>query len=447
MNGTWILVLGVLLPLSLVVVARQVFTEHPRAAVWVGLLAPTPAALALLNGVMSYAMALALIPAALALVLRRMTTPGDVPAAVLAVVLASLFISHPSAALTAGIVIACVVLGQVAARSWDKVDKVAIARLLPCAAAALVLILPWYRAAGSAGVGGAAIVAAKMTTPDALSAALRLSTPWAPGQLILAGMVILGAVATIVWRSGRGVLVAYAIFLAGYFSILAGFAPIAQHTGLWYGQWYRLFGVVGLLVPLLAAAGIELLVGGLRRVMAAGHRTAAHRAAVAGLVVVALVGGLGTARYLLRNEGTLQANWELTTVTDEDRGFFDEVGRIVGPDEQVLNNWADGSTWMYAVAGVTPAIPYVSSTHSDYWAAAVLYDLASLPGRPDLCRTMLDRKILFALAKNTINDGAPNSFAAEFAAHPELYREAASSSSTTLYSIDRSELERCASSG
>jgi len=64
--------------------------RSPRVALWAGLLAPTPTALFLLNGVMSYAMTLALIPAVLALVLRRMSRPREVPAAVLAVVLASL---------------------------------------------------------------------------------------------------------------------------------------------------------------------------------------------------------------------------------------------------------------------------------------------------------------------------------------------------------------------
>lgn len=171
-------------------------------------------------------------------------------------------------------------------------------------------------------------MAAQMPSSDAVSAALRLSSPWAPAQLILAVFVVLGVAAALRWRTGRGLLAVYLIFLVAYISVLAEFAPIAAHTGLWYGQWYRLFGVLGVWRRWLRGQEsswwcVASTGSGMR------STRAIRTAAIAGLVA-ALVGGLSTARYLLCNEGTLQATWDLTTVTDEDRAFFGEVDSMVG---------------------------------------------------------------------------------------------------------------------
>lgn len=445
MNGTWVLLLGVLLPLSTAVAAREVFKSQPRVALWAGLLAPTPTALYLLNGVMSYALTLALVPAVLALVLHRMSRPRDVPTVALGVALASLFISHPAVALTAAIAVSCVALGVVVRRGGQS--RAALLRILPAALVALTLIVPWYRAAGSSGVAGSTAVAALMSPSAAVSAGLRLATPWAPGQLFLAALVVLGAAAVMLWRAGCGLLLAYVIFLAAYVSVLAGFAPIAGRTGVWYGQWYRLAGAVGVLAPLLAAAGAELVVRRLRRAGAPERTGAVRKVATAALVVAVTAGGLSSARYLLRNESVTATAWGFPTVTAQDRRFFDEVAQVVGKDEQVLNYWADGSTWMYALAGVTPAIPYDTTVQSSPWPGAVLNDVRALRLRPDLCKILLDERIRYALAKETLVAGAPNTFYSDLAGDPDLFREISRSSTTVLYAVNTSALQECEQSG
>ncbi|MEQ0559121.1 DUF6541 family protein [Amycolatopsis sp. NEAU-NG30] len=75
-----------------------------------------------------------------------------------------------------------------------------------------------------------------------------------------------------------------------------------------------------------------------------------------GVVVVALVvGGLSRGGYIGRNAARLQLNYSGgPTVSKDEEAAFTWLAQHTAPGERVLNDKADGSVWMYALAGVMP---------------------------------------------------------------------------------------------
>ncbi|MFG1640763.1 DUF6541 family protein [Amycolatopsis sp. NPDC049252] len=75
-----------------------------------------------------------------------------------------------------------------------------------------------------------------------------------------------------------------------------------------------------------------------------------------GVVVVALVvGGLSRGGYIGRNAARLQLNYSGgPTVSKDEETAFAWLAQHTAPGERVLNDKADGSVWMYALAGVMP---------------------------------------------------------------------------------------------
>ncbi len=75
-----------------------------------------------------------------------------------------------------------------------------------------------------------------------------------------------------------------------------------------------------------------------------------------GVVVLALVvGGLSRGGYIGRNAARLQLNYSGgPTVSKDEEAAFTWLAQHTAPGERVLNDKADGSVWMYALAGVMP---------------------------------------------------------------------------------------------
>ncbi|MEA5359362.1 DUF6541 family protein [Amycolatopsis sp., V23-08] len=75
-----------------------------------------------------------------------------------------------------------------------------------------------------------------------------------------------------------------------------------------------------------------------------------------GVVVLALVvGGLSRGGYIGRNAARLQLNYSGgPSVSKDEETAFAWLAQHTAPGERVLNDKADGSVWMYALAGVMP---------------------------------------------------------------------------------------------
>lgn len=441
MNGTWVLLLGVVLPFSMATAAHEVFPKHPRTALWAGILAPMTSGLYLLNGVMSYVLTLALLPGLLALAIRHIRRATDVPWVVLALALTSLFAAHPAVALSAAIIIALTTPAVIMAAAPQTRRKV-IMSLSAAVVMAGLLTLPSYLAARSSGVTSQAPVSKIMDTLSAIRSGLLLATPWTPAQSVLGALVIVGIFALLLWRVGRGLIIAYALFSVTYVSILAGFSPIASLTGLWLGQWYRMVGVVNVLAPLLAAAGAELVFHIGQR-FTTGERRVVLRATAYGALIVALASGaLSGVRYILRGQSIVRSAWSRTTVTASDAAFFVRERRLVG-DSQILNYWADGSTWMYALAGLNPAIPYDTTVTHAPWAQQMLNAPQSIQFNALLCRTIVQRNIRFAFAKRTLNDGQQSKFYDDLKKNSQLFSVVHRTETTALYAVRPQTVEKC----
>ncbi|MDQ7804735.1 hypothetical protein Q5425_13390 [Amycolatopsis sp. A133] len=73
------------------------------------------------------------------------------------------------------------------------------------------------------------------------------------------------------------------------------------------------------------------------------------------LVLALVVGGLSRGGYIGRNAARLQLNYSGgPSVSKDEEAAFTWLAQHTAPGEHVLNDKADGSVWMYALAGVMP---------------------------------------------------------------------------------------------
>jgi hypothetical protein len=131
-----------------------------------------------------------------------------------------------------------------------------------------------------------------------------------------------------------------------------------------------------------------------------------------GVVVVALVvGGLSRGGYIGRNAARLQLNYsDGPTVSQDEETAFAWLAQHTAPGERVLNDKADGSVWMYALAGVMP-------TQWNFYGAELNTDVGYLSvyaneveKYPEVRRLLTNLKVRYAfvgqgkVTKTTPND-------------------------------------------
>ncbi|NHC15942.1 DUF6541 family protein, partial [Motilibacter deserti] len=445
LNGLWAIAAGVTLPLGLAALAWLVFPGRPTVALLAGLLAPTinvfPYAL---NGVLPYGVTLSLVPGFLALLIARARyrRVGWAPVGLAAF---GIFISHPAAAVAAAVV-GVLVVGEAVLRGPVRELGARVARLVPAGVLAGLLALPWLRGSeeGAPAVP-AAVTAAQYSTAQALRQLLGLQSPWTPAQPLLGALVVVGAVTLAFWlRRGYGILAAYAFFGVVFVGTLAGSGLISRFTVFWYGDWHRTYAVAVMLAPILAAAGLVGLAGLARAVEFRLHpRGLGARVLTAATVLVALVFALEGARYVVRGQSTVETTYGSGLVTAQDIDLMHRLADDMGPDEVALNYWLDGSSWMYAVAGVRPAVPYIN-------AEQIVPDIAVLqrPGTaaadPQVCRVMLEAHATHAYAGDRLIDGSPSGFLQELEGNPTLFPEIGRTATSAIFRIDQDGLRRCA---
>ncbi|GAA2868091.1 hypothetical protein GCM10010472_26730 [Pseudonocardia halophobica] len=307
-----------------------------------------------------YATGLAMIPALLALVAtllrRRSGNPVGVPAATAVGALGVLAL-HPSV-LIAALVFAAALLVQESLRRGPRAGDLGASAVVGLIA--LVLGLPFVRAALGATEGTAVDWAATVTPSDAIGAVLTFGHGQAHPQYWLAGLCLVALLRRRAVRPMAWFVVSGAVF-AGLFVLAASYegSLVATLTRPWWNDRWRFAALWSLAAVLPAAAGLVTLSDLLTRVVRRLRVFRGPRVALASSVSLAVVAGLvvvGTeGLYHGRNEARL-ANAYLAdrSVGPDERRVYDYLARLVPPGQPVMNDPFDGSAAMWALSGVRP---------------------------------------------------------------------------------------------
>lgn len=162
----------------------------------------------------------------------------------------------------------------------------------------------------------------------------------ATGLVILVCAVAMVAVAVVggvhAWREPVGRAVVVVLGTATVLVAATYVHPLGLVMAPWYGTGTRLGAQVAALAPLLLGPGIVTVARRTR------ERPRATVAAVTALAVV--VGSVVVVESAATSTSALSA---YSVVTANDRVAFQWLAEHVGPDERVLNDDQDGSTWSY----------------------------------------------------------------------------------------------------
>lgn len=376
---------AVVLPASMFVLLRTLFADR-RAVVYAGafvsvLFAAFPWGFLTFGPLYPNLLSYVLIPAAAA-VFVKMFTRGLVvwQRAVLAFVfvssLAALALSQPNAVFSLGVFLApyCVVLAMRladakripdSARPWAKVAFAFLAIVVIAGIWCVMYKMPFLRA----------VVGfdwpAKAEPVQALANIGLLSFMDTPAQPILALVVATGVVAALVDRSRRWVVFSYAFACVIYFFDMAtnGFLKHLL-SGFWYTDQWRTAAMAALFAVPLAALGAATIARGMRalvmRIAAPGDDALRYgRAALAAVPLVlatavafpafdfAGVHRVESASSVVGDRVEKQnAEVPLNMLGDDERRFVDEVQKVVGEDELIINEPDDGSIFLYGLDGM-----------------------------------------------------------------------------------------------
>jgi hypothetical protein len=366
-------VTNVALPLGMFVLARRTFPTARRAPLAVAAVAVVASAYPVgptFWGGFPLIAAMALVPAlvdAVADLLQPADRTSPVPwwrGAVVGVAAAGLFFTQSSTVVTAAMLTLCVLAGA----RWQSRARLAIRTALrPLAVAVLAfaaVLLPWAGAIGdrARAVGEASPV---VDTDSGAVVVSLLTTVLGPASTLVVGLLLVPLGVVVALRRSQGA--SWLLFAAWVtaLSLLVGFGLPggAALTSPWYSELLRTR--LNLVYP--AAAFLGLGAWWLARAVArrlgpapvADPRVARAVPVTVALAVVALpvVGLLSVAATgLLRDSTTGGTGFRTggSLATPDARASWAWLREHVTRGDQVLNQFADGSTWMYAEDGLAP---------------------------------------------------------------------------------------------
>lgn len=444
LNAIWVMAIGFTLPFGMAALVRALLPHRPWAAAYASVAAVAmPFFPYALNGIMPYALGLSVIPVLLAITVEqvRRGRPGGELALVVGAV--GLLVTHPAAAVVF-VICAFLIVLEITLSSGQRAVRRTATRLAPLGVAAGLLALPFL--ASGAEVGSLLPLTRSQIVPSAARAGamvLTLQTPWTPAQPLMAALVLLGVAALLVRRlPGWSLLISYVVFAALFVGTTTGASWSSALVKPWYGEWYRLAGVVSLLGAFFAGvAGGSLHALAVR--LLARREQWLPRLGMAAIALAALAFSLGIARSILGAQSTVSSAWQgPALVTADDVTLFHELANRVGPDEQVLNNWQDGSTWMYAIAGARPAIPYASSVGVEPQWNDVLNGFGTFS--PSACRLLVERRVTFAITKKVMVGRGVGTWGPIADTHPAVFKRELSNAAGSIYRLDPAALAECA---
>ncbi|MFF2633882.1 DUF6541 family protein [Microbacterium sp. NPDC058021] len=265
------------------------------------------------------------------------------------------------------------------------------------------------------------------------------SAPTFPA-LLLAAVVVIGAVAA--WRMPRlrWIVLAYAL-VAALFVAAAGSDDIVTKlaTALWYKDKYRLSSALPVFGVVLATLGVLSAPRLFRRRRA--HRGVAIAlawvVAASSAAILGASGFTGAVAHVFRMPQTALAG---EVVSRDQIAFFAEVADIVPDGQRVLGDPWDGSAWSQVFGGPEPVFPHVNGQ----WDAdrqTLAWRLAEIESDPEVCAA-LDRLgvryVTYAPREFGGGDPAGNHFPGPHAAvEAGLFTLVATDGETSLYLIEQ----------
>ncbi|TCO64487.1 DUF6541 family protein [Actinocrispum wychmicini] len=309
-----------------------------------------------------YVAGIALLPAILAtatLVLRNRGATGPIVAAVAAAGLAGLHTSLAFVLVVLFVLILLAGLFRFEPVDWRASAPAMIATVVIVGVVAAPLVLPSL--AGASGVTSAqwppeATQAAAFTQALTFSGVVNYPL-WAIGIPAFIGIVIMARQCLLVWLVG-----AYALFGLLYAATVSLDLHIVDVlTGIFYNDHWRLAA----LLPLPGAVAFGVFVWKTGEWL--GRKVTRVPAAVFGLAIVLVCAVLAAGAYIPRNTERLATRYtDGPAVSSAERAGYAWLATQVRPGEVVMNDFHDGSVWMYALAGVRPAEwTYYGAEHSD----------------------------------------------------------------------------------
>ncbi|MBB3084762.1 DUF6541 family protein [Geodermatophilus sabuli] len=303
------------------------------------------------------------VPAFLVLLLRTLERRDVALTATFGVSTAALALIHPSAALSAAVFGACLVVGRWVQRTSPVGRDLLV--LLPAAVLAAVLALPLIGKALVDTSGGTVVDwPAVQSAGEALGELLLYNYDSEYPQLWLAVPALVGI--AVGWRTrglrwwyaATGIVLVLCILAAAYEG------PLVQLlTGPWWNDRFRFEGLVFLGLAVFAAIGVVQiggLVGALLHTVSArlGDRVAVLRtsAVAVGVVVVVVLMGVLSGFYVQENRERMETAYVPGgggAVSTVDVTAFRVLGDLAGRGP-VLNDPNDGSAWMWSLGGVQP---------------------------------------------------------------------------------------------
>ena len=344
----------VVLPLGTYVLARRIAdTFAPRADLVAGVAAlvvvvlPTFPWGQLTWGPLALASGAALVPS---VVLLALCLPADHRwvGVLFGLAISGVFVVHNSQAL-AVVILAGPMLIAVLGRNW-QVWRGALMRLLPALAVSLIVIAPVLGTlAGGAAERGIGI---QHTILDPLQAIRATWVNLSIGAIIAdqltgwqwATAIVLPLLVGVgIWCGRRSVLmvglaVGSGLIMIVVWGCLAGMMWARVIAFPWYSGGYRLSVTLCIPVAVFLGAGVASLLQ---------HRS--RRLIMVPVGAVAVVVCVATSAQL--GHSTYQ---NYSVVTDADRATYSWLSAHQTGGSRVLNDYGDGSMWMYVLAGATP---------------------------------------------------------------------------------------------
>ncbi len=382
LNATWIVVSSISITFGMFALARRTLPGVPRAAVPIAVLAPLmpqlPYAITSWGGI-ALIVGMSLVPgvvdAALEAGSRGLGTGERYRLAVLiGIACVGVFFAHPTEIVTVALLAACLGLGDRRLRSQLAPLTALVPVGLVAAAILVVAVLP-YGGQLSGGVAERASDASGYARGILDTLSFMLTYSFAP--VLVLGLV--GAVGIVVGGIRRQLdgWAAYAVVISVVvFSLVLRLPGSTVATAPWYANADRV--TASLLFPGLVVCGlgawwcartVTRVLGPMPGLPVGRGETASR------FLTILLVGSLVVIPTVLRSEsiaannftGSLADGTGSSLSSPGARAAFDWLARNTASDERVLNEFADGSGWMYAEAGVAPLFAMKVATFPDQW--------------------------------------------------------------------------------
>ncbi|GAA3559084.1 hypothetical protein GCM10022222_48390 [Amycolatopsis ultiminotia] len=403
------------------------FTAFPYDSLWRGPLWP-------------YVAGVAMIPAMLAIARYLLRPRGIAGPVAIGVGVAGLTGLHTSIVFVIAvyfILILLAVLCRFEKLEWRRSAPSLIATVVLAAVLGVPLVLPsLYNAGGVT----SAYWSSEATVSGGLGETITFSPmsnfpQWWIGVPALIGIVLMVRHRRMLWM-----VAAYVVF-GGLFAATVSLETPLIHTltGIFYNDHWRIAALVPLAGSVAFGEFVHTGAGWLARKTERRVKLQPATLTLVSAVVIGLViGGLSRGGYIGRNSSTLGINYnDGPTVSKAEEAAYAWLAQHTQPGERVMNDKADGSVWMYALAGVTPVEWTFYGAEPDTKAGYLSAWLDDIDKYPQVREDLTDLHVRYALkgVGKATPDAKQSVGVADLAAGPD-FRVVFQNAGATIYEIE-----------